>query len=433
MNKSKTKIAPLQAVRGMNDVLPAQQGLWRYFEETVAAVVTSYGYRQIRTPILEHTGLFLRGIGEVTDIVEKEMYSFTDALNGEQLSLRPESTAGVVRAVIEHHLLHDGPQRLWYQGPMFRHERPQRGRYRQFHQVGLEALGFEGPDIDAELILLCSRLWEELGLNQVHLEINSLGQSEERQAHRQALIAYFEGHVAQLDEDAKRRLHSNPLRILDSKNPSMQGLIDDAPRLDAFLGEESRAHFDGLQALLRRRGLAFTINPRLVRGLDYYNLSVFEWVAANEGKAPLTVCGGGRYDGLIETLGGKPAPGCGFAIGVERILDLLQLQQPSQDASCDVYVVHQAPESQLVAMDLAEQLRDHGLDVLLHCGGGSFKSQFRRADASGAAYAVVLGEDELKQGQATVKDLRDPAVSQVKLGFADVGQHILEHGFGVQH
>ncbi|NCW80403.1 MAG: histidine--tRNA ligase, partial [Betaproteobacteria bacterium] len=294
-------MAPLQAVRGMNDVLPAQEGLWRYFEETVAAVVTSYGYRQIRTPILEHTGLFLRGIGEVTDIVEKEMYSFTDALNGEQLTLRPESTAGVVRAVIEHHLLHDGPQRLWYQGPMFRHERPQRGRYRQFHQVGLEALGLEGPDIDAELILLCARLWEELGLKALRLEINSLGQSDERLAHRQALIAYFEAHESTLDEDARRRLHSNPLRILDSKNPSMQALIEAAPRLDAFLGEASIAHFEGLQALLRRRGLGFNINPRLVRGLDYYNLSVFEWVAEIDGKPPLTVCGGGRYDGLIET------------------------------------------------------------------------------------------------------------------------------------
>ncbi|MBU6286275.1 MAG: histidine--tRNA ligase [Proteobacteria bacterium] len=417
----------------MNDVLPAQEGLWRYFEETVAAVVTSYGYRQIRTPILEHTGLFLRGIGEVTDIVEKEMYSFTDALNGEQLTLRPESTAGVVRAVIEHHLLHDGPQRLWYQGPMFRHERPQRGRYRQFHQVGLEALGLEGPDIDAELILLCARLWEELGLKALRLEINSLGQSDERLAHRQALIAYFEAHESTLDEDARRRLHSNPLRILDSKNPSMQALIEAAPRLDAFLGEASIAHFEGLQALLRRRGLGFNINPRLVRGLDYYNLSVFEWVAEIDGKPPLTVCGGGRYDGLIETLGGKAAPGCGFAIGVERILDLLQMHLPPQATACDVYLVHQATQSTLAAMDLAEQLRDHGLDVLLHCGGGSFKSQFRRADASGAAYAVVLGEDELTQGVATIKDLRDSSVSQVRVAMSDAAKHILEHGFGVQH
>jgi histidyl-tRNA synthetase len=433
VNKIHTKAAPLQGLRGMNDVLPAQQGLWRYFEETVASVVTSYGYRQIRTPILEHTGLFLRGIGEVTDIVEKEMYSFTDALNGEQLTLRPESTAGVVRAVIEHHLLREGPQRLWYQGPMFRHERPQRGRYRQFHQVGLEALGFEGPDIDAELMLLCARLWDELGLHNLHLEINSLGQSEERITHRQALIEYLSAHESSLDDDAKRRLHSNPLRILDSKNPAMQSLIEDAPKLDRFLGDASWAHFEGLQAMLRRRGLAFTINPRLVRGLDYYNLSVFEWVSTSTDKAPLTVCGGGRYDGLIETLGGKSAPGCGFAIGVERILDLLQAVLPEQHAVCDVYVVHHAPQSHLAAIDLAEQLRDHGLDVLLHCGGGSFKSQFRRADASGAAYAVVLGEDEIAQGQATIKDLRQASASQAQVPMVEAAHYILEHGFGVKH
>mgnify|MGYP002478423486 CR=1 FL=1 len=417
----------------MNDVLPAQQALWRYFEETVAAVVSSYGYRQIRTPVLEQTGLFLRGIGEVTDIVEKEMYSFTDALNGEQLSLRPESTAGVVRAVIEHHLLREGPQRLWYQGPMFRHERPQRGRYRQFHQVGLEALGLEGPDIDAELILLCGRLWDELGLQNIQLEINSLGQPEERRLHRQALIAYFESHAAQLDDDAQRRLHTNPLRILDSKNPAMQALIEAAPRLDAFLGETSSRHFEGLQTHLRRRGQAFRINPRLVRGLDYYNLTVFEWIASHEDKAALTICGGGRYDGLIETLGGKPAPGCGFAIGVERVLDLLEAHLPAQPSICDVYLVHQAHGSELVAMDLAEQLRDHGLDVILHCGGGSFKAQFRRADASGASYAVVLGDEEINQGQASIKALRDPEQTQARVAIAEVAKHILEKGYGVEH
>ena len=414
----------------MNDVLPSQHGLWRYFEETVAAVVTSYGYQQIRTPILEHTALFLRGIGEVTDIVEKEMYSFTDALNGEKLTLRPESTAGVVRAVIEHHLLREGPQRLWYQGPMFRHERPQRGRYRQFHQVGLEALGLDGPDIDAELILLCARLWDELGLEGIHLEINSLGQSEERLSHRQALIAFFEANHSSLDDDAQRRLHSNPLRILDSKNPQMQSLIEDAPRLDAYLGEASRAHFEGLQAFLKRRGLAYQVNPRLVRGLDYYNLTVFEWVSRSEDKPPLTVCGGGRYDGLIETLGGKPAPGCGFAIGVERILDLLQTKLPPQKASCDVYVIHQVQDAEPIAMDLAEQLRDHGLDVVLHCGGGSFKSQFRRADGSGAAYAVILGDEEIKLGQASVKDLRDPDIAQHRVPMNEAAKHILEVGFG---
>lgn len=431
MKNSNARIAPLQGLRGMNDVLPAQEDLWRYFEETVAAVLTSYGYQQIRTPILEPTALFLRGIGEVTDIVEKEMYSFTDALNGEKLTLRPESTAGVVRAVIEHHLLREGPQRLWYQGPMFRHERPQRGRYRQFHQVGAEALGFEGPDIDAELILVCARLWEELGLKDIQLEINSLGQTEERIAHRQALIEYFEAQHSRLDDDARRRLHTNPLRILDSKNPQMQALIEGAPRIDAFLGAASRSHFEGLQAFLSRSGQSFEVNSRLVRGLDYYNLSVFEWVASSADKPALTVCGGGRYDGLIETLGGKPAPGCGFAIGVERILDLLQAHLPKTRSGCDVYVVHQAPNADLLAMELAEQLRDHGLDVVLHCGGGSFKSQFRRADASGAAYAVVLGEEEMSIGQASVKDLRNPEKVQTRVSLNDTARHILEVGFGL--
>jgi len=421
-----THPAPLRAVRGMHDVLPADQGLWRYFEDTVAAVVTSYGYRQIRTPVLEHAALFLRGIGEVTDIVEKEMYAFTDQLNGEHLSLRPESTAGVVRAVIEHHLLREGPQRLWYAGPMFRHERPQRGRYRQFHQVGLEALGLAGPDIDAELILVCARLWQELGLRDVRLEINSLGALSERLAHREALIGYFEGQRDKLDEDARRRLYSNPLRILDSKNPQMQALIEAAPSIDAYLGEESRAHFARLQAHLARRGISYRINPRLVRGLDYYNLTVFEWIVADAGKAPLTICGGGRYDGLFETLGGKPAHGCGFAIGVERVLDALRAVIPEQQSACDVYLVHQAEGSDLVAFELAEQLRDHGLDVIVHCGGGQFKAQFKRADASGASHAVVIGETEITGGQATVKALRDASVAQQQMPLAQVADHILE-------
>ncbi len=396
----------LSGVRGMNDVLPADEPLWRRFEEAVADTMRAYGYRQIRTPIVEHTRLFVRGIGEVTDIVEKEMYSFTDSLNGEDLTLRPENTAGVVRATIEHNLLYDGPKRLWYAGPMFRHERPQKGRYRQFHQVGAEALGVPGPDADAEVILLCQRLWDELGLGGVRLELNSLGAAHERRAHRQALVAWFEAHRDALDAEAQRRLHSNPLRILDTKNPAMQALVEQAPRLIDFLGPGSLAHFERLQALLRSQNLPFRINPRLVRGLDYYNLTVFEWLA-DIGGAPLTVCGGGRYDPLIEMLGGKPAPACGFAVGVERVLELMRAAgHGAAGAQCEVYVVHQGDETLEAAMQAAERLRDAGLDVILHCGGGSFKAQFRRADASGARLAVIVGGDELARGEASVKWLR---------------------------
>ncbi|MBN9430465.1 MAG: histidine--tRNA ligase [Burkholderiales bacterium] len=404
-----TKTPPLEkltGVRGMNDVLPADEPLWRRFEEAVAGAMRAYGYRQIRTPIVEHTRLFVRGIGEVTDIVEKEMYSFTDSLNGEQLTLRPENTAGVVRAVIEHNLLYDGPKRLWYAGPMFRHERPQKGRYRQFHQVGAEALGLAGPDADAEVILLCQRLWDELQLPGVRLEINTLGAAHERRAHREALIAYFEAHRDQLDADAQRRLHANPLRILDTKNPAMQALVEAAPKLIDHLGPESLAHFERLQALLKSQNLPFRINPRLVRGLDYYNLTVFEWVA-DIGGTPLTICGGGRYDPLIEMLGGKPAPACGFAMGVERVLELLRAQGGGGEAAqCDVYVVHHGDETLMAALQAAERLRDAGLDVLLHCGGGSFKSQFKRADGSGAQLAVIVGVDELARGEVSVKPLR---------------------------
>jgi len=392
----------IQGVRGMNDVLPADEALWTRLEQSVADVMRGYGYQRIRTPILEHTRLFVRGIGEVTDIVEKEMYAFTDALNGEELCLRPENTAGVVRAVLEHNLLYDGPKRLWYTGPMFRHERPQKGRYRQFHQVGAEALGFAGPDADAEVIVLCQRLWDDLGLPGVQLEINSLGQADERRAHRAALIAYFEAHAGQLDEDARRRLHSNPLRILDTKNPAMQPLVEAAPKLIEFLGAESIAHFERLQTLLKGQNVPFRINPRLVRGLDYYNLTVFEWVVDG-----LTICGGGRYDPLIEMLGGKPAPACGFALGVERVLELMRREMADvRVAGCDVYVVHQGAAAEAAAFQAAERLRDAGLDVVMHCGGGSFKSQFKRADASGAFVAVVLGDDEVARGEATVKWLR---------------------------
>jgi len=396
----------LSGVRGMNDVLPADEPLWRRLEEAVAGAMRAYGYRRIRTPIVEHTRLFVRSIGEVTDIVEKEMYSFTDALNGEDLTLRPENTAGVVRASIEHNLLYDGPKRLWYAGPMFRHERPQKGRYRQFHQVGVEALGLAGPDADAEVILLCQRLWDELGLPGVRLEINSLGASDERRAHRAALVEYFEARRDALDADAQRRLHSNPLRILDSKNPAMQALIEGAPRLVDFLGEASRAHFERLQALLRSQNLPFRINPRLVRGLDYYNLTVFEWIA-DIGGTPLTICGGGRYDPLVEMLGGKPAPACGFAMGVERVLEHMRAQGgEAAPAQCEVYVVHQGDETLEAALQAAERLRDAGLEVILHCGGGGFKAQFRRADASGARLAVIVGGDELARRAASVKWLR---------------------------
>ncbi len=397
----------LSGVRGMNDILPADEALWSRFDEAVADTMRSYGYRRIRTPIVEPTRLFVRGIGEVTDIVEKEMYSFTDALNGENLTLRPENTAGVVRAVVEHNLLYEGPQRLWYAGPMFRHERPQKGRYRQFHQVGAEALGLAGPDVDAEVILMCQRLWDALGIVGARLEINSLGQADERRAHRDALIAYFEVRRDRLDADAERRLHTNPLRILDSKNPAMQPLVEGAPRLVDFLGTGSLAHFERLQALLRAQNLPFRINPRLVRGLDYYNLSVFEWVA-DIGGTELTICGGGRYDPLIEMLGGKPAPACGFALGVERVLGMLREQHAtSAPAQCDVYVVHHGDATLEAALHAAERLRDAGLDVILHGGGGSFKSQFKRADASGAQFALILGVDELARGEASLKWLRD--------------------------
>jgi histidyl-tRNA synthetase len=389
----------LQAVKGMNDVLPADEPLWRRFEESVASSMRSYGYRRIRTPIVEPTRLFVRGIGEMTDIVEKEMYSFVDALNGDSLTLRPENTAGVVRAVIQHNLLHEGP--------MFRHERPQKGRYRQFHQVGAEALGLPGPDADAEMILLCQRLWDDLDLVGISLELNSLGQPEERRAHRDALIAHLEAHHELLDDDARRRLHANPLRILDSKNPAMQGLIEAAPKLMDHLGEASRQHFDNLRRLLDSQNIPHRVNPRLVRGLDYYNLTVFEWVAPIGGSL-LTVCGGGRYDPLVGMLGGKPAPGIGFALGVERILELMREQSvETETGQCDIYVVHSGEDTLAAALHTAERLRDAGIDVLMHAGGGSFKSQFRRADASGAQFAVVLGPDELARGEAGLKWLRD--------------------------
>jgi histidyl-tRNA synthetase len=411
MTEQKKKLEKLSGVKGMNDILPQEAGLWEFFETTVKSMLRSYGYQNIRTPIVEHTQLFTRGIGEVTDIVEKEMYSFTDALNGENLTMRPENTAAVVRASIEHNMLYDGPKRLWYVGPMFRHERPQRGRYRQFHQVGVEALGFAGPDADAEIIMMCQRLWDDLGLTGIRLEINSLGLAEERAAHRVELIAYLEKHMDVLDEEAKRRLYTNPLRVLDTKNPAMQEVAQNAPKLIDFLGEASRAHFEGLQRILKSNNLPFKINPRLVRGLDYYNLTVFEWVTDKLG-AQGTVAAGGRYDPLIEQLGGKPTAACGWAMGVERILELLKEENlVPEDEGCDVYVVHQGDAAREQAFIIAERLRDTGLDVILHCSAdgqpASFKSQMKRADASGAAFAVILGEDEIASGTVGVKPLRN--------------------------
>jgi histidyl-tRNA synthetase len=380
-----------------------------------------YGYRQIRMPVLERTELFVRSIGEVTDIVEKEMYTFVDQLNGESLTLRPEATASCARAAIEHNLLYSGPQRLWYMGPMFRHERPQKGRYRQFHQVGVEALGFAGPDIDAELIAMCARLWRELGVSDVTLEINTLGSSAARARHRARLVQYLEAHEGELDADARRRLHSNPLRVLDSKNPALKEVLAAAPQLTDDLDEASAAHFEGLQARLREAGIAYRCNPRLVRGLDYYNLTVFEWVTGSLG-AQGTICAGGRYDGLIEQIGGKPAPACGFALGIERLLELASAA-PGPGKAPDAYVVHQGTAAGRFAFAAAERLRGLGLSVVLDCTGGSFKAQMRKADASGARYAVIIGDDEAGAQQVSLKPLRE-AAAQVRATVAQAADLI---------
>jgi len=410
-NKKTVKTLKINGVRGMNDLLPADAAQWGHLEHVLRDLTHAYGYEFLRTPIVESTAVFQRGIGEVTDIVEKEMYSFEDRLNGEQLTLRPEGTAAIVRSVIENNLIYEGPKRLWYTGPMFRHERPQRGRYRQFHQFGIEALGFAGPDIDAEIILMGQRLWDELGLSGVRLEINSLGQADERALHRATLVTYFEQNATQLDEDSQRRLLTNPLRILDSKNPAMQGLIEGAPKLLDFLGEESLKHFDAVQALLKANNIPCKINPRLVRGLDYYNLTVFEWVTDELG-AQGTIAGGGRYDPLIERMGGKAAPACGWAMGMERVLELMKVSGslPEATPGCDIFVLHQGGETLTAAMIIAERLRSAGIDTILFCSpdgkAASFKSQMKKADASGAAYAVIIGPDELAKDEAQIKDLR---------------------------
>lgn len=403
----------LAAIKGMNDILPPDSACWEWLEAVVRSLMQRYAYRAIRTPIVESTALFVRGLGEVTDIVEKEMYSFEDRLNGEQLTLRPEATAGVVRAAVEHSLLHDGGKRLYYMGPMFRHERPQRGRYRQFHQIGVEALGFAGAELDAEVILLAHALWAELGLAHVRLELNSLGQPEERKAHRAALIAYFEQHKDLLDEDARRRLYSNPLRILDTKNPVMQAMVEAAPQLMDYLGDASRGHLQAVQRILDAADVAWRINPRLVRGMDYYNLTVFEFVTDQLGSQG-TICGGGRYDYLIGQMGGKAAPAVGWALGVERVLELLKEQELAVPAVVpDAYAVVPDAHALPVAMATLQQLRAQGIAVQMHSaagsaqGMGSMKAQFKKADASGARYALVFGVDELQAGMVSVKPLRD--------------------------
>ena len=428
MTEQKTrKPEPLKAVKGMNDLLPPDSARWEWFEEKVRALMGRYGYANMRTPIVEPTALFVRGLGEVTDIVEKEMYSFEDAMNGDKLTLRPEATAGIVRAVIEHNALYNGPMRVWSHVALFRHERPQKGRYRQFHQIDVEALGHAGPDVDAEQILMCRALLRDIGLvegRDVRLEINSLGQASERLAHRAALIAHFEQHADVLDEDARRRLHSNPLRILDTKNPAMQAMVEAAPKLIDFLGDASMAHFNAVRAVLDAAGLAYRVNPRLVRGMDYYNLTVFEWITDHLGSQG-TVCGGGRYDTLIEQLGGKPAPAVGWGMGIERMLLLLEamgIDVPS--AAPDVFAIVPSADALSSAVNACEALRAAGVSVLMHGAGaaswGNMKSQFKRADASGARHALIFGADELARGEVGLKSLRDADSPQLTLRLTEL-------------
>ena len=422
----------LTAVKGMNDVLPGESAKWEWLEGIVRSLMARYAYRNIRTPIVEPTALFVRGLGEVTDIVEKEMYSFEDRLNGEALTLRPESTAGVVRAVVEHNMLYEGGKRLYYMGPMFRHERPQRGRYRQFHQIGAEVLGFQGPEIDAEVILLAHDLWQAIGLKNVRLELNSLGQPPERLAHRAALITHFEKHQAVLDEDAKRRLYTNPLRILDTKNAAMKEVVESAPQLMNFLGEASLAHFNALRQILDANGVQYSLNPRLVRGMDYYNLTVFEFITDQLGSQG-TVCGGGRYDYLIEQVGGKPAPAVGWALGIERVLALLEEQGVQlPEAKPHAYAIVPDANNLPLVLKHLRQLRALGVNVQMHAGSGegvgSMKTQFKKADSSGAAYALIFGTDELAQNTVSVKSLRDGGGAQrtESLEKLDVWAHSLQ-------
>ncbi|EGR1697250.1 histidine--tRNA ligase [Vibrio parahaemolyticus] len=397
----------IQAIRGMNDCLPTQSPLWQKLENTVKNVISAYGYNEVRMPIVEETNLFSRAVGEETDVVSKEMYTFDDR-NGDSLTLRPEGTAGCVRSCIQNSLINRDEQRLWYMGPMFRHERPQKGRYRQFHQCGVEVFGLHGPDVDAELIMMTARLWRELGIDKhVRLELNSIGSQEDRADYRTALVAFLEQHIDVLDEDCKRRMHTNPLRVLDTKNPDIQAILGDAPRLSEYLGEESKAHFAGLCELLDAAGIEYTVNERLVRGLDYYNRTVFEWITESLG-AQGTVCGGGRYDGLVEQLGGKPTPAVGFAMGLERLVLMLEtLELTDVRRSVDVYVVTAGEGTMMAGMKLAEQLREaiSGVRVMNHFGGGNFKKQFKRADKVGAVVALVLGENEVVDNTVVLKDL----------------------------
>ncbi len=414
----------LAAVKGMNDIVPPDSARWEWLEDRVRSLMGRYAYRNIRTPIVEPTALFVRGTGETTDIVEKEMYSFEDKLNGEALTLRPENTPGVVRAAIEHNLTYDGGKRLYYMGPMFRHERPQRGRYRQFYQLGAEALGFSGPEVDVELMLLVHDLFAELGLRNVGVELNSLGVPAERQAHRAALIAYFEQHLEQLDTEARRRLHSNPLRILDTKNPAMQALVQDAPQLLDYLGDASLKHFETVKTLLSCCGVRWTVNPRMVRGLDYYSHTVFEFVTSELG-AQGTLCGGGRYDGLFALLGGKPTPAVGWGMGLERVLELLAQQgQAPVAAAPDAYAVIPDAAALPRAMQTIQALRSAGVAVQMHAGlaegSHGMKSQFKKADGSGARYALIFGGDELAQNSVTVKALRDVTAVQSRQSLSDV-------------
>ena len=397
----------IQSIRGMHDILPEQTGLWQHFESIVRDTVQSYGYREIRMPIVESTDLFCRSIGEVTDIVEKEMYTFEDR-NGDSLTLRPEGTASCVRAGIQHGLFYNQQQRLWYMGPMFRHERPQKGRYRQFHQIGVETYGMDGPDIDAELILMTARLWQRLGLKDIQLQLNTLGSNEARAKYREVLSAYLSQHKAQLDEDSLRRLDTNPLRILDSKNPAMQEMIEAAPKLMDYLDDESREHFEQLKNILDAAGIEYIINTRLVRGLDYYCKTVFEWVTDQLG-AQGTVCAGGRYDGLVEQLGGKPSTAAGFAMGIERLISLLEDQGSDMAHAPDVYFIMQGEQAQQQGVLLSEQIRDQWpeLKLQVHCGGGSFKSQMKKADRSGALLALILGDNEVNEQTIAVKHLRE--------------------------
>lgn len=413
-----------QSIKGFYDILPEQTALWQKLESTAASVLAQYGYRNIRLPIVEPTDLFVRSVGEHTDIVEKEMYSWEDKLNGDRLTLRPEGTAGCVRAVVEHSLTYNGPQRLWYMGPMFRHENVQKGRQRQFHQIGVESFGFAGPDVDAEQIIMLARLWRELGIQDVALHLNTIGDATERAEYRQTLIKYFEEHAAVLDEDAKRRLHTNPLRILDSKNPAMQAMIEAAPKLIDVLGAESRAHFERLCQQLRDAGVDFEVNPRLVRGLDYYNRTVFEWVTTRLGSQG-TIAGGGRYDSLVERLGGSATPACGFGIGLERVILLMQEYGVEAIEQADVYLVNVGELAEAKALAISERLRDAGLAVVMHAGGGSFKSQMKKADRSKARYAMIIGDDEIQSDQVSLKPMLS-AGEQQKLTLESAVQ-LLKH------